>query len=74
MQDFVNNVNSQDPITDQKAAIKSYCDELEASIYEMIKEITIVIPPGTIIVEGSAVTQTNAQPITIDAKLGAEIE
>lgn len=54
------------PVSDQAQAIKAYADMMESSIYEAIKEITIVIPPGMIQVVGSAAAQTNAIPITLN--------
>jgi hypothetical protein len=73
MQDFVTEVNKM-PVDDQAKAIKAYCDKLEASVYEAIKEITIVIPSGVIQVQGSPSAQTNITPITIDAKSGSIIK
>jgi hypothetical protein len=72
MKDFIVEANKL-PIKDQNKAIEAWCDNLEGAIYEMIKQITIVIPPGAIKVVGSPSAQTNAIPITIDLKAGAKI-
>lgn len=45
-------------------SVKEFSKELEKIIFNAIKQATITLPPGTVIVAGSATTQTNAQPIT----------
>ena len=53
-------------IKDQDTAIDNYCQNFEEIIYTAIKSITLTIPPGKIIVSGSATNQTNIKPIILN--------
>lgn len=47
-------------------AIDTYTQKFEDLIYETIKSIEIIIPPGSIVVEGSPTTQTNVVQIILN--------
>lgn len=61
---FLESANSSKK-SDTKKAVEAYAEEMESIIYEAIKDITITIPSGMVIVSGSAVTQTNLAPIVL---------
>jgi len=66
---FINKLNSIEQKNKAKA-IKDFATNLEKTIFKSIKNMKIIIPPGTIIVTGAnsggPVQCTNVQPITIE--------
>lgn len=66
--EFVTEVNKT-PVKDQNKAIDFYSERMEKILYDLISKITIIIPPGSIIVSGSPSTQTNLGPITLKGVL-----
>lgn len=46
------------------AALDAIADALATKIIDTIKSATITIPTGAVVVNGSAVTQSNLAPIT----------
>lgn len=61
---FLKKVNSA-PVKDQDAAIQQYCEQVESLIYTAIKDMTITIPVGKIIVLTSSGPAANTQPIVL---------
>jgi hypothetical protein len=57
-------VDAKARTTNPDAAFDYIADALATKIIDTIKSATITIPPGGVVVAGSAVTQTNAAPIT----------
>lgn len=62
--DFVDKIkNVEQSNADQ--IIKAEAENTEKAIYKAIKSIQIVLPPGSIIVQGTGIA-TNAQPIILN--------
>lgn len=65
LNDFIN--QKQNEQIDDESKVKQnqmeYCQLIEDLIYEAIRDMTIIIPSGGVIVAGSPTTQTNPSPI-----------
>lgn len=65
---FIENLNTTTQ-EDKDAVITLFCNEIETLIYAAIKSVTIIIQPGTIIVEGAntggPVIANNQLPLTL---------
>lgn len=57
-------IEAKGKTTNPEAALDAIADALATKIIDTIKSATITIPTGVVIVNGSAVTQTNLAPIT----------
>ena len=68
LEKFIKKANKSKQLN-SAASIKEFSNELEDIIFNAIKKATITLPPGTVIVAGSATTQTNAQPIVANGSI-----
>jgi hypothetical protein len=65
MKDFILQANESTQ-EDSGKAIEAFCNKLEQLIDQRIKQATITIIPGQIIVVGSPSAQANAIPIILN--------
>jgi len=65
MKKFILEANELE-VQDRDKAIDDYCSTIERVVYDAIKDLTIVIPTGSIVVSGTALTQSNLTPIVLE--------
>lgn len=55
-------------VEDTDLAVENFCEELSSIIVDAILSAEIIAPPGSVQVTGTAVAQTNPDPLTFMIK------